>query len=101
MKTSKKEIVEALMTFVGNEKRVVKGKECDYLIYKCPKPTCLSERLSFQANTGYQNPYAHLRSCYGKGKSIVEQDNLSQQMYDDARKNITDDGWENWITFQK
>ena len=85
MPATKKEIVQELMSLVANEEKVVNGKAVKYVTYQCPKPTCLSKKISFQLGSGYQNPYAHLRSCYGRGLNTAEQDKLIHGMYEEAR----------------
>lgn len=82
---SKKEIVETLMTFVSKETKTVNGKCRTHITYRCPKPTCTTKLITFQDKSGFQNPYAHLRSCYGKGKTPHEQDKLLQALFSEAR----------------
>lgn len=78
------------MTFVGRETRKHKGKDSkhvatkEYISYRCPKPICASPTVSFLDKSGFHNPYAHLRACYGKGLSVADQDALLHRMYESA-----------------
>lgn len=86
MKASQKEVVQALMTYVGKEEKDVKGKIRNFLIYECPKPTCAVRKIMFQAGSGFQNPYRHLKACYGRGLPAGEQEGVLQGMYAEAQK---------------
>ncbi len=39
-----------------------------YLKYKCRKSGCPRPVVIFLENSGYRNPYQHLRSCFARGK---------------------------------
>lgn len=69
------------MAFDGREKKEVKGQSCQYVTLVCPKRTCPIRKVSFRANRAYQIPSSRLLSCYGMGKTMVEQNALIQAMY--------------------
>ena len=73
MKASKKEVVHALMKYLGKEKRDVKGKQREFVINECLKPTCAFGKMFFQSGAGDQNSYRHLKACYGRGRTAEEQ----------------------------
>lgn len=79
---SKKDVVVCLMEFVGKE-----GKTEDqpaYVIYRCPKEDCVKKCVRFREGSGFSNPYRHLRTCYGRGRSSEEQEEILLTMYNDA-----------------
>jgi len=82
---SPKDIVKALMTFEGKESKPSLGGEKHYLLYKCPKPGCSNPVVTFLANSGYQNPYRHLLSCFGKGQSRPAQISKVNKLFIEAR----------------
>ena len=80
MAPTQKQVVEALMTFVRREKKVVNGTEKTSLTFKCPKPTCPVGEITFKEKSGFNNPFTHLRSCYGRGKNVAEQKKLLHEL---------------------
>ena len=81
-KPAKKVVVEALMKQVGELYRMqVKQKDGkvvdkEYMKYACPKECC-NFVSTFELRSGFSNPYAHLCSCYGAEKHLLE-------LYDEA-----------------
>ena len=88
---SPKEVFAGLMSFVGKEKRVFLDKESgrsiakEYLRYRCLKPGCPVQVVSFLEKLGFQNPYAHLKSCYAKGRETKVQDEALARLHEDAK----------------
>lgn len=56
-----------------------------FLTYRCPKPSCTVEIVSFKDNNGFQNPCANLRSCNGKRKTVHAQEALLDEIYGKAK----------------
>lgn len=46
-------------------------------------PNSLIGEAYFHKIKGFQNLYAHLRICYGMGKTILEQEALLHEMYEE------------------
>lgn len=86
---SQKEIVMALMSFEGRGKKSVgeNGELFDreFLRYRCPKPSCSEGTIDFKEKSGYQNPYVHLRSCFGRGKPLAVQKALLDDMFEQVQ----------------
>ena len=80
------------MTLVKTETKNVDGVSRVIVTYQCPKSNCATGAITIQRKTGFQNPYAHLRSCYGRGKKNQEQDEILQSMYREAVQAHTDAG---------
>ncbi len=86
-----KEIMQALMRFEGREMRKSSGRQGSsetekcYLKYRCSRPGCRSGIVSFIENSGYKNPYSHLKSYYCKDSSPLQQEQQLQQPYAEAR----------------
>lgn len=84
------------MTFSGLEVKLTTEKgvsvERSFLSYRCPKPSCPTTTITFKENSGFQNPYAHLRSCYGRGKPIAVQKALLDDMYEEAKNTALNAG---------
>ena len=55
-----------------------------YLKYQCPRPDCSKSLVKFRGGTGCKNLYSHLRSCYGRGKSLAEQNSILEKLYESA-----------------
>ncbi len=95
---SMKDVVLALMTIVGKEKRDVRDKaigavvQKEYLQYRCPKPNCTVSVICFLDKTGFSNPYAHLKRCYAKGLDSYAQEKTLRQLYLDACKETKHSG---------
>ena len=86
MKASQKEVVEALMKYLGKKQRDVKGKQREFVIYECMKPTCATRKIFFQAGAGYKNPYRHLKDCYGRGRTAEEQERVIHGIYSEVQQ---------------
>lgn len=84
MAPSPKEIVEAVMTFVKHDTRPVKNILREFLTYSCLKSNCSIATILFQVFTGFQNPYAHIRACYGPGKRVEKQDEILPALCNEA-----------------
>lgn len=84
MNPSRKEIVEVVMTFEKRHNFLVKNLLRGVFTYRRPKTNCSTGTISFQADTGSQNPYAHLRSYYGLGKPLKGQEKIILKLYNDA-----------------
>lgn len=52
-----------------------------FLFHKCPRKECSVKVIKFLDKTGYNNPFTHLRTCYGKGKSLAEQESHILGLY--------------------
>lgn len=93
---SPKEVVQAVMTLQSREKKSVteKGQSVQrvFLSYRCPKPSCAVKVITFKEKSGFQNPYSHLRSCYGRGKSFAQQQSILEGMYTSARDTMEHSG---------
>ena len=95
---SQKEIVVALMAFEENETRTVFDRVPGtkrsklFLKYRCPKPGCSSPIVAFPDKSGFQNPYRHLLACYAKGSEYMEQTQILNSLYNDAREKKTTAG---------
>lgn len=87
-----KEVVTAVMTLESRDKKTVTENgapiERVLLSYRCPKPTCAVKVVTFKEGSGFQNPYSHLRSCFGKRKSYAEQKEILDGMYRQARETM-------------
>ena len=63
-----KKIVQTLCKYVEEVKRDnLRGVLTSYLVYMCPKDGLCRKnggRMEVEKNTGYNNPYQHLLSCY-------------------------------------
>ena len=70
MNASQKEVVQALIKYLGKELKDMNGIIREFVIYECPEPTCSTSRI-FQSVTGYKNPYKHLKrwGCYVVAKN--------------------------------
>ena len=83
-----KDVVLAVMTVAKTETKTVteKGKDVDrkFITLRCPKPSCAVKLVTIKEKSGYMNPFSHLRSCYGKGKTLTQQDDILARMYKDA-----------------
>ena len=70
------------MKFEGKEQRPNaqtkrgKGITKQYLKYRCPRPMCDALVVYFLDISGYNNPYIHLRRCYGRGLKKADQENI-------------------------
>ena len=81
---AQKGIVQSHMVFVSKTSSEDETEKLrNRLIYRCPKPGC-SKEVSFNENSGYSNPYQHLRSCYAKGKPQFEQNCVIQELHKSA-----------------
>lgn len=76
MKPLPKEVLKAMKKVFKRETKQLKNIFLYFLTYRCPKSHCCFGTIPFQACFGLKNPYAHLRSCYKRGKSVGEQDKL-------------------------
>ncbi len=86
-----KEIVQALIRPEGREMRKSSARQGSsetekcYLKYRCSRLGCRSGIVSFIEKSGYENPYSHLKSCYCKGSSPLQQEQQLQHLYAEAR----------------
>lgn len=100
-----KDVVLSVMTVDRCETKTVteNGKETErkFVTYRCPKPACTVKTITIKDGSGYSNPYSHLRSCYGNGKTLAEQDEILRKMYTVARQTAKDCGGEIALHFQK
>ena len=55
-----------------------------FVTFRCSKFACTVKSITIRERSAYDNPYSHLRACYGKGKSLAEQDDILKKMYHDA-----------------
>lgn len=74
-----KEIVQALMSFEGRETQVLTDNTTGEVIKKtccivAQGPSAIRKLLSLFQGSRVKNPHTHLCSCYGKGKTLVEQE---------------------------
>lgn len=63
-----------------------------FLIHRSPNTNC-NLLVSFKEKCGYQNPYVHLRSCFGKGKPQSEKNELFREMYEAEKKKPPQQGY--------
>lgn len=63
-----------------------------YVTWKCPNPTCTNPFITFQDKSGFQNPFTHLRSCYGRGEILPTQIEVLQNLYYEAFKVVQNVG---------
>ena len=81
-RSSRNEVVTALMKFVRREKRPYhlrmrdKVAERVFLRYGCHRPGCSNPDVLFLGKTWFGSSYKHLRDCYPREKSIAEQENI-------------------------
>ncbi len=89
-----KDIVLSLMPFVKKETKLTSNKATgnevskDFLHYRCPKPACPKPVVTFAEKTGFRNPFSHLQSCYGRGKTPQEQDFVLKPLFENARQDM-------------
>ncbi len=72
-----------LMKHIGTDVSTNHGLSTNFLKYKCPKQTC-GVFVRFREKTGFSNPYRHLFSCYGMGKSSEEQEKILSELYEEV-----------------
>lgn len=72
------------MRFVSNEKKTVRGTECDHATKKCPKPTCAVGKIIVSDWKWIPEGISHLSSCYGTGLKHTDQDALIKRIYVEA-----------------
>lgn len=85
------EVVEALMTFFKKETKHITDKpghtvQRSFLTYRWPKPDCSTGMINFRDKSSFRNPYAHLKSCYGKLRPVAKQEEILNQLYKDSRE---------------
>lgn len=59
-----------------------------YLKYRCPRPGCPKGTVKFLEGSGFKNPYVHLRSCFGRGQPMIEQEKTLNKLLDEAREAV-------------
>ncbi len=77
----------------GNRNEVSKV----FLHYRCPKPGCSKPIVTFGDKTGFHNPFSHLQSCYGRGKTLQEQDIVLKKLFEKARQDMERKGGDNSV----
>eukprot|EP00171_Calliarthron_tuberculosum_P001364 IDg1364t1 len=87
-----KDVVLAVMPFVGKETRSVIESATGtvatktYLMFHCPKPGCKNPIVAFQDKTGFKNPFCHLKACYARGQNAGQQEETLRKMVAEARE---------------
>lgn len=84
------------MKFLKREEREVtrqdERKKITMITYYCPEPHLANPNITFEENCVFQNPYRHLKSCYEKGKHIFDQEKILIDIFENARKSMTENG---------
>ncbi len=68
-----KEIVLSVMSFVKKKTKLTNDEETGnevsklYLHYRCPKPRCSKPIIILADKSGFNIPFPHVQSCYGRG----------------------------------
>lgn len=92
------DFVLPLLKFVKNDKRTVQNKWSGRLIYeayvvhRCAKTSYYVSLISFLGKTGFQNPFAHLKSFYAKLKDTKIKEVTMHCIYDAAPDEIQRSG---------
>eukprot|EP00171_Calliarthron_tuberculosum_P023317 IDg23317t1 len=94
IKPTPKMVVTAVMTFMGRDTKPIRARSGSIknrivLKYRCPKPGCPNPEVTFLENTGFRNPYQHLRACFARGKPVIEQDEVIHALYQEAMEMAT------------
>ena len=95
---TQKEVVLALMKPEGRETRCLVERSTGrtvnkvFVTYRCPRPHCRVKPVSFRENSGYNNPYSHLKSCYGKGVTPIQQSKYLKELFIKARSEMREAG---------
>ncbi len=55
--------------------------------------------VTFGDKTGFCKPFSHLQSCYGRGKTLQEQDIVLKKLLEKARQDIERKGGQFCRTF--
>ncbi len=93
-----KEIVHSLMSFVKTENKLMTnnatGNEVSkvFLNYRCPKPGCPKPIVIFVDKSGFNNPFSHLQSCYGRGGSLQERGIILKELFEKGRQDVESKG---------
>ena len=82
-RTAPEHVAKAVMKYEGLES--TPGSSNPKLVYVCTK-LGYGKKVKFATKSGFSNPYQHLRSCYGRGLSIADQEKVLQELYEAARK---------------
>lgn len=82
--TPYKDIVLSLKTFIRREVKDWKP----FVSYGCWRSNCTNPIVTFKDKSDFKNPQVHLKWCYGKWRSLSEEEEILLTLYHDDRERV-------------